>query len=208
MKKIEIHNPANLPTIDYRKLTPLQGNLKDFHQSEYEKLTRSIEKYGFRVPVFVWPHNGKNYILDGHGRHRWLTRENATPRLIPMVKITAGNLTEAKEILLVITSSYQRITQDGLDEFTSDMNMDWVEHYAAFQGVYTESSRITSTEDIRKLYEAIQPPSVADIDTGVRYYITLEFIDEANRQAAYLQMIHQGFTVSNQFFQDGNKKTD
>ena len=138
--KIEVHNPGNLPTIDYRKLNPLQGNLKDFHEREYEKLKKSLSEFGWVYPFFVWfnPKDNLPYIMDGHGRHRFATREGIQPFELPYVQVEAENLTQAKKLLLVATSQYQRITQEGFDEFAFDLEDDWLKETVNFDGVFSD----------------------------------------------------------------------
>lgn len=138
--KVKVHNPANLPTIDYRKLQPLQGNLKDFHEREYEKLKKSLKEFGWVYPFFVWDNakDGIKYLIDGHGRHRLATREGVQPYELPYYPIHAADLQEAKKLLLVATSQYQRITQDGFDEFTFDVDDSWLAETVNFDGIFSD----------------------------------------------------------------------
>ena len=46
----------------------LQGGLKKRSKKDIELITKSIEKYGFSFPFFVWKNGEHNYCLDGHGR--------------------------------------------------------------------------------------------------------------------------------------------
>lgn len=114
-----------LPTCDYRELIPLQGNLKDLSESNYNKLKKSLTEFGFIVPLFIWKHEGKNYIIDAHQRHRVLMKEQAQPFLLPYVEIEADSEKEAKKRLLVISSQYGKITQEGFDEFAFDIEDYW-----------------------------------------------------------------------------------
>ena len=66
MKTIKVENPNNLPTIEYKKLEDLQGDLKTLPEENLEKLKKSILRFGFKIPKFVWIDNGHYYILDGH----------------------------------------------------------------------------------------------------------------------------------------------
>lgn len=121
-------NPRNLPTIDYRKLHPFQQNLKDLSKENYAKLLASIKKHGFFVPVYVWFDGaGEAWINDGHQRDRVLIGEKIvfenTGYEVPFVEITAGSIQEAKEKLLVVSSQYGKITQEGLDEFAFDLDL-------------------------------------------------------------------------------------
>ena len=73
MKSIQVKCSAaiNVPLAD---LTPLQGDLKDLSEGNFEKLKKSILKHGITFPFFVWQSGGKNYILDGTQRDRVLKR--------------------------------------------------------------------------------------------------------------------------------------
>jgi hypothetical protein len=118
--KIQIHNLSSLPLIDYRTVKPLQGELKDLTDKNYQKLKNVLLKRGFTIPLFVW-HNKEYYIMDGHGRQRVMVKEDMTPYEVPYVEIEAKNLKDAKTQLLEITSQYQTITQEGFDAFTADL---------------------------------------------------------------------------------------
>jgi len=123
--EITIHNPSNLPLIDYRNVKPLQGKLKRLSPENHAKLKNILLKRGFRVPLFVWRQvaDGQviDWLMDGHGRQKVMTAENMTPYDVPYVLIEAANLEEAKAQLLEITSQYQVITKKGLTEFALDL---------------------------------------------------------------------------------------
>ena len=95
-------------------------------EPEYKKLRKSIEKYGFRFPVFVW----NNCILDGHQRvftiNRMIT-EGWSIVKIPVVDIEADNEKEAKKLLLLVSSRYGHVTEEGFYEFLSLSDLDWEE---------------------------------------------------------------------------------
>lgn len=118
--KITCKGSAYIP-ID--QLLNFQGNLKKLENSEFEKLKRSIEKYGFSFPVFVW----KNNILDGHQRIfvvRKMLEDGHTIDDIPVVEIEAKNKKEAAEKLLLLNSQYGKITDIGFDDFINDYDLD------------------------------------------------------------------------------------
>lgn len=128
--EIKIHNPNGLPVIDYRKVKPLQGNLKDLKEKNYNKLKSVLLKRGFTVPLFVWREQTNidgaivqhYWLLDGHGRQRVMTKEDMQPYEVPYILIEADNHKDAKAQLLEITSQYQTITQEGFDEFTDELS--------------------------------------------------------------------------------------
>lgn len=119
-----IHNPNNLPLIDYRECRPLQGNLKDLSEKNYNKLKGVLNKRGFTAPLFLWFPDGdfgQPYIMDGHGRQRVMMKEDMQPYEVPYVKIEAKDMLDAKAQLLELTSQYQKVTQEGFDEFVVDL---------------------------------------------------------------------------------------
>lgn len=139
---IKIHNPNNLPVIDYRTVKPLQGNLKDLSESNYEKLKSVLVKRGFVVPLFVWWWKAECWIIDGHQRQRVMTKEAMNDNgsyEVPYIQIFADSRKEAKAQLLEISSQFGKITQEGFDEFTDELdNQDFEDvHFdaLAFVGV-------------------------------------------------------------------------
>lgn len=121
---MRIHNPNNLPTIDYRLVKPLQGDLKDLSKTNYDKLKRVLERRGFEVPLFIWAGDSDMWLLDGHQRTRVMTAEDMNDEgsyEVPYVLIEAADRVEAKQKLLEISSQYGHITQEGFDEFMVDL---------------------------------------------------------------------------------------
>ena len=110
--------------LSYKELKTFQGNLKEMSKSNAEKLKKSILKYGWIAPIFVW---NKDYILDGHGRLLILGELFKIGYQIdnlPIVDIEAKTKKEAAEILLAINSKYQNITEEGLYQFVNEMELD------------------------------------------------------------------------------------
>lgn len=129
-----------LPTIDYRTVKELQGNLKDLTGANYKKLLNSLKKYGFIVPLFIWKHNNETYFIDGHQRNRVLLKENIKPYELPYIEIQAATEKEAKEKLLVISSQYGKVTREGFDSFTFDLDTDFVTDFTYFDALNFELS--------------------------------------------------------------------
>ena len=126
MKTIPIKcRGADLKAID--ELTEFQGDIKDLTKQNYAKLRKSMVKHGFSAPIFVWEHEGDNYILDGHQRLRVLGKlreEGYDIPLLPVVYIEADDEKQAKEKLLLITSQYGDFNVQGLDEFIYEGQLD------------------------------------------------------------------------------------
>ena len=104
------------------QLQNFQGNLKTLDKSALEKLKRSLIKYGFSFPVFVWG----NEILDGHQRifaAKALIESGYTIGKIPVVEIEAKNKKEAGEKLLILNSEYGKKTNEGILSFLDDFEV-------------------------------------------------------------------------------------
>ena len=106
-----------------------QDNFKEWINNGSEKLIESIIKYQFIDPFKVWKHNGINYCLDG--RHRYLDLEKViasgkvVPDELPATFINCTNMKEAAELVLVYSSSYAKITQQGLFDFVQNFDLDF-----------------------------------------------------------------------------------
>src|SRR6188474_842360 len=90
--------------LDLSELVPLQGDLKELTDANFEKLKRSILKHGINFPFFIWQSDGTNYILDGTQRDRVLnamTDEGYEVPPLPCAIIEAKNRKEAAEKILL-----------------------------------------------------------------------------------------------------------
>jgi hypothetical protein len=103
-----------------------QGDLKARTHKETGKIARSIEKYGFSFPFFIWQNNGKNWCLDGHGRLdalRELKKMGYSIPPLPVVFVEAEDEAEAKNKLLRKNSQYGNMTYDSVIEFADGMDL-------------------------------------------------------------------------------------
>jgi DNA modification methylase len=184
--KITIHNPAQLPVIDYRKIIPIQGDLKDLTETNYQKLKKSIEQNGFKIPAFVWKPakneeaiidgapfaitKGGLYNLDSHQRIRVLTKEDATPREIPYVLIHAENFQDAKKTLLLISSQYGTLTAEGFDTFAFDLDDKWIKEQLNFDTLDLNFGQ-QNVQEVKEDGTSVIPPKVPKTKTGDFYEI-------------------------------------
>jgi hypothetical protein len=140
------------------ELETFQRELKSIDDEAMEKLKKSISKYGFSFPIFVWKYN----ILDGHQRLEAVKRliddgYQMDDRRLPVVEIQAGNETEAAEKLLLINSRYATIEQDGFDSFVSDFSIDLSE----IEGLLEIPEIDLSIEDAEtEAFNSIEPEEV------------------------------------------------
>lgn len=110
------------------KLTQFQGKFKFRETADIAKVKKSILRYGFSFPFFVWKIDKTNYILDGHGREialKELQEEGYEIPELPIVYIEAQNQQEAKEKLLRINSRFGDITNNSFVDFTKGLNFDF-----------------------------------------------------------------------------------
>lgn len=109
---------------EYLKLVemePFQGKLKKRTGADIGSLAESIKEEGLLMPFAVWVHDGKNLLLDGHGRREALLSlgdPDIEGQDFPVVYIDAESEDEARKALLQITSQYGKISKWGLKEFT------------------------------------------------------------------------------------------
>ena len=120
MKQIKITCKA-AQSIPLSCIEILQGDLKELSDDNFKKLKAEILKEGFSFPMFVWPNDGKFYLLDGTHRYKTLKilqQEGYHIPDLPCAIIEADNENHAKRKLLAVTSSYAKITGQGLYEFS------------------------------------------------------------------------------------------
>jgi len=119
--KINCQKGIDLPLSE---MHAFQGDLKDLSEENYQRLSEQIQEKGFLAPFSVWKDNGKWMLLDGHQRHRTLTRmeENKVtlPDAFPTIEIIAENIKQAKEIVLSLTSQYGHMSNKGLYDFMQE----------------------------------------------------------------------------------------
>ena len=129
METVQIRCKAAV-NLDLANLTPLQGDLKELSESNFNKLKQSILRHGITFPFFVWQSDGKNYILDGTQRDRVLLKLVAggyeCPPL-PCALIDAKDKREAAEKILLISSQYGNMTEESLDEFLAENDLSFLE---------------------------------------------------------------------------------
>jgi len=104
-----------------------QDNFKEWVGNGDKKLMESILKYQFIDPFKVWENEGVLYCLDG--KHRFLDLKKALengvsiPEMLPATFIDCENIKEAAELVLVYSSHYATITQQGLLDFVSKLSI-------------------------------------------------------------------------------------
>lgn len=125
MKEIEI-KCTGTDYLNIKQIDDFQGSLKKISKKNLANLKRRIIEDGFIAPIFVWKHEGKNKIIDGHGRRFALLslfEEGYTIPDIPVAFIEASDEADARKKLLAISSQY--------GEFDAEELSDWLEGLGA-----------------------------------------------------------------------------
>ena len=121
--------------ISISELVDLQGNLKSRSVEQIGKLRNQILKHGFSFPFFVWKDKKINYTLDGHGRtgvvktlleegYLFKNGSGETTDKLPCDFISAKDKKEAKEKLLALNSQFGKITEQGFNDFITELNFE------------------------------------------------------------------------------------
>ena len=116
--------------VDWQALDfSLNEGLKEISESSFQKLKQSLIEKGFIQPLFVWESKNKIFCLDG--RYRKLTLENliqdgvTVPEALPAVFIKCKNRKDAQEKVLLYSSIYAKVTDEGLYKFSFDGGLDF-----------------------------------------------------------------------------------
>lgn len=169
------------------ELIEFQGTLKTLEKKQFEKIKASILKYGFSFPLFVWENNKQNYILDGHQRAfvvQQLIKEGYDlPLGIPIVKINASSRKEAKEKLLLASSQYAKITEEGMCEYINeaDINIEEISDIIDLPNVDLNwSDKIEENDKEEEKEEKLESDQVICPDCGCKFKIGLKVKNKNN----------------------------
>lgn len=108
--------------VKWKELIPFQNeHFKEMSKDEFAKLEKSFTQNGSLMAWTVWESKDKKYLLDGVGR-QLLYEEKEKAGLNPPEKVYCNfldlkNKKEAAKAVLILSSQYRRITDDGLNEF-------------------------------------------------------------------------------------------
>ena len=176
--------------LDLQDLTILQGNLKSLSEVNYNKLRKEILELGFSSPIHVWNREGTNYVLDGTQRYRTLTRmaeEGVEIPSLPIVRVYAKDVNDAKRKVLALTSQYGKMETQGLYEFMSetDISVDDIEESFHFPEI--------SLSDFRDEYfEAPKDEPLIEPPDQKEWLVVCELRNEAEQAKVFEQLTDQG----------------
>ncbi len=116
--------------IAWRELKWLQSSkLKDLGDRGIEKLKNSLKENNFVQPFNVWEDaKGTIWILDGHHREKALKELEAEgytiPEMLPANFVECANKKDAAKLVLVYSSIYAKVTNEGFQQFLDDFDLD------------------------------------------------------------------------------------
>ncbi len=123
--------------MELQTLVPMQGDLKDLSEENYEKLKKEIIELGFSEPISVWiDPEGQAKLLNGHQRTRVLHKMRDDGWVIPPLPVSiveAESHQQAMKKILSLTSQYGEITKDGLYKFMNEAQLSMDEVAASFR---------------------------------------------------------------------------
>lgn len=112
------------------ELCSFQGKIKKLSPANLANLKTRIITDGFIAPIFIWDNGADKMILDGHQRLSALLSLRAegwgVPP-VPVVFIDAGEISEAKRMLLSIASQYGQWDDEELREWIHDVDKSIIE---------------------------------------------------------------------------------
>lgn len=115
-------------SLELGELSDFQGTLKERTESDIENIGNSIKKHGFTFPFFIWKKDGKNYVLDGHGRLAALKNLETCGYKIPPLPVVYVNCRDekaAKRLVLQLNSQYGKMTKESILKFIDgDISID------------------------------------------------------------------------------------
>lgn len=107
-----------------------QDDFKDLPSEAKEKLKNSIIVNNFTQPFYVWQDQTDSVMYCLDGKHRTLMleeliRENYhVPDLLPATFIECKDKKEAAKLVLIYSSVYAKITEEGFTDFMDLYNLD------------------------------------------------------------------------------------
>jgi DNA modification methylase len=116
-------------TVKWRELVWFQSEaLKTLSSASMEKLKSSLRNNQFVQPFNVWDDGRRVFILDGHHRQKAMRELEAEgcvlPDELPANFVDCASRKEAGKMVLVYSSIYAKIAQDGLTAFAVDIGLD------------------------------------------------------------------------------------
>lgn len=163
-----------------------QEGFKDWIDTGDKKLLQSLLKYNFVDPFKVWQdESGQLWCLDGFHRYSDLLKVEqsgiAVPSKLPGTFIECKDKNDAASLVLIYSSIYARISQQGMYDFLQEYSLNYDEIKDAieipefddidFEALVRGGGDSSGTEDIsRSLSDKFLIPPFSIFDTRQGYW--------------------------------------
>lgn len=129
LKEIQ-DNVIKVEKVKWRSLEFLQHEgFKDVNKPTMEKLKKSLVENGYMQPAFVWQNGDKLYCLDGYHRRIALSElaeeGHNVPEELTGLFVHCKDKKHAAKMVLVYSSIYANVTDEGLYQFSHDYNINF-----------------------------------------------------------------------------------
>jgi hypothetical protein len=105
-----------------------QGRLKTITDSKFNDLKKSLIKNGIVSPFYIWKHDNKIDLSDGHHRYRALIdlqQDGYKIPLVPVCEVFAKDKKEAAQIILTHNARYARMSEESFSDYMIDFGLDY-----------------------------------------------------------------------------------
>lgn len=140
-----------------------QEQFKDLSPHASDKLKKSILENQFTQPFYVWeePETGIYYCLDGFHRvkmlHQLVNDNFRVPEELPATLIHCENKQEAAKLVLIYSSIYAKITQQGLFDFIQAYDLEYTDIVGQIDIPEFSTDRFEQKFDIFEVSSAEEP---------------------------------------------------
>ena len=114
--------------LDLDDIVPFQGRFKLRTEKDIKVLAGYILDQGFSCPFFIWVNNGKNLILDGHGRYlalEHLRHEGYTIPKLPVILVEAADEAQARLKVLELNNVNGEFSKSVLLDYARELTIDY-----------------------------------------------------------------------------------
>lgn len=168
--------------IPISELEWFQGNLAEASKASIEKLKKSILRHGIFMAFAVWDDGNKKHIIDGHARLSVLRDELKYGGMIPVDFVKARSIEDAKEKVLLARSQTNRTTEEGLFDFASDLDWQFLPDMLDLPDVnlpkFVDDFILNKSQEVQ--------------DNGINYRIEISCDDESSQQKLYERFVAEG----------------
>ena len=151
-----------------------QDDFKNWDDQAKNRLRNSILSNQFAQPFYVWHDQVDDVIYCLDGRHRTLMLEILSkegvliPELLPSTFINCGDLQEAARLVLIYSSIYARVTNQGLFDFLQMYDLEYEAIKKEMDIPELSLDRFEQKFDMFKITEEEEPDEPELVNTPIQ----------------------------------------